>query len=538
MKKKGLFLTVLGLLVFLTSMIQAQEEMIVGFSTEDGAHDITNNSYDKLLYLHFKMPTDKAYNLSEIGVNINASSPSGNVKLAIYNDTGLLFETPELAVAGGAEYVSYSIPENTLTLTAAGFYQIAIIGTLNVLIDAQSNAVNEGTATNMSTSSYGIYDNDAINYPVFPTGVLAPDISWYRAVSLVLKGDLAPVLPTIINQPVNQSNICTGSDVSFFVNGIHIDTYQWQKDEGSGFENITNGGVYSNATTATLNITGVTEGMNNYQYRCYLTNTEGNTTSNTVILTTDTENPVPDVTPLSNVTAECEITTLTAPTASDNCAGTVTGTHDATLPITTQGTTEVTWTYDDGNANTVTQVQNVIIADVTDPTITCIENQTINLEIGQTTYTVSTTEFDPATTDDNCGIASVENDFNNTGTLASESLPTGTTTIIWTVTDNAGNTATCNFDITVNANTTAIETLKQNGISIYPNPTKGLLNFDFVNNNIQKISILNLSGKTIVEKTSNILAKESFNIQDFKSGVYLISIQTYNDVITTKIIKE
>jgi hypothetical protein len=36
-----------------------------------------------------------------------------------------------------------------------------------------------------------------------------------------------------------------------------------------------------------------------------------------------------------------------APTATDNCAGSVTVTHDATLPITTQGTAVVTWTYDD-----------------------------------------------------------------------------------------------------------------------------------------------------------------------------------------------
>ncbi len=43
----------------------------------------------------------------------------------------------------------------------------------------------------------------------------------------------------------------------------------------------------------------------------------------------------------------------------------MTASHDATLPITTQGTTVITWTYDDGNGNTATQTQNVVITPTT-----------------------------------------------------------------------------------------------------------------------------------------------------------------------------
>ena len=131
----------------------------------------------------------------------------------------------------------------------------------------------------------------------------------------------------------------------------------------------------------------------------------------------------------------------------------------------------------------------------------------------------------------------MENDFNNSATLAGASIPVGTKNIVWTVTDNAGSTVTCNFDVTVIANTTAIETLKQSGISIYPNPTNGILNFEFADNKIQKIKILNLSGKTLIEKTSNILPKETFNLQEFKSGVYIITIQTDKEIFKTKIMK-
>ncbi|WP_299278985.1 hypothetical protein, partial [uncultured Psychroserpens sp.] len=84
------------------------------------------------------------------------------------------------------------------------------------------------------------------------------------------------------------------------------------------------------------------------------------------VIIDDTTAPTPDAVSLSDITAECEVTTLTAPTATDNCGGTVTVSHNATLPISGEGTTTiVTWTYDDGNGNTSTQDQNVIIDDTT-----------------------------------------------------------------------------------------------------------------------------------------------------------------------------
>lgn len=70
--------------------------------------------------------------------------------------------------------------------------------------------------------------------------------------------------------------------------------------------------------------------------------------------------PVPDVATLPDINSECQVNSLTPPTATDNCSGLVYATSNVTLPITTQGTTIVTWTYDDGNGNTTQQPQNVI----------------------------------------------------------------------------------------------------------------------------------------------------------------------------------
>jgi type IX secretion system substrate protein len=43
---------------------------------------------------------------------------------------------------------------------------------------------------------------------------------------------------------------------------------QWQENAGTGFMNLSNGGIYSGVTTSTLTITGVTGPMINYKYRC------------------------------------------------------------------------------------------------------------------------------------------------------------------------------------------------------------------------------------------------------------------------------
>uniref|UniRef100_UPI003F6A262D HYR domain-containing protein n=1 Tax=Nonlabens sp. TaxID=1888209 RepID=UPI003F6A262D len=75
------------------------------------------------------------------------------------------------------------------------------------------------------------------------------------------------------------------------------------------------------------------------------------------VVVTDNELPVLDAVTLSDLIFNCEVTSLTPPTATDNCAGVVTGT--TTYPITT--TSVITWTYDDGNGNISTQDQLVII---------------------------------------------------------------------------------------------------------------------------------------------------------------------------------
>ncbi len=303
--------------------------------------------------------------------------------------------------------------------------------------------------------------------------------------------------------------------------------------------------VTATAPTTTDNcagsVTGTTTDPTEYTaqgtYTINWTFADGNgnsTTAQQTVIIDDETAPFPNVATLANITAECEVTTLTAPTATDNCAGLITGTHNATLPITVS--TQIIWTYDDGNGNTSIQTQNIVIDDVTNPTITCVANQTVTADASHS-YTVLGIEFDPTATDDNCGVANVENDFNNTSTLANAQLPEGTTTITWTVTDNDGNTATCSFNVLVNTYV-GIADLSENGTLIYPNPTDDFL----IIKHTEKprisnyIELIDLTGKTIFEATMNedIL---KIDLENFNKGIYILKISSESDFWTQIIIK-
>ena len=152
--------------------------------------------------------------------------------------------------------------------------------------------------------------------------------------------------------------------------------------------------------------------------------------------------PVADLVTLADVTAECEVTALTDPTATDNCGGIVTVTNDATLPISGEGTTTVvTWTYDDGNGNTSTQTQNIVIDDVTAPVAIC-QNIDVYLD-GAGNATIIAADIDGGSTD-NCGVVSFSASI-TTFTCAD----LGPNNIIFTVDDGNGNSANCIAMVTI-----------------------------------------------------------------------------------------
>jgi hypothetical protein len=142
---------------------------------------------------------------------------------------------------------------------------------------------------------------------------------------------------------------------------------------------------------------------------------------------------LPPVTPfLSDVLlGECS-GIPTPPTTTDNCAGTVTGVSSITGSIKTQGTTVVTWRFDDGNGNVTTADQNIIIQDVTPPVLTPAANQNVSMS-SLCTITVPDVR---GTATDNCSGLTITQDP-DVGTVVASSH-NGTVNVTVTATDGVG----------------------------------------------------------------------------------------------------
>ncbi|MGI9530677.1 gliding motility-associated C-terminal domain-containing protein [Lutimonas sp.] len=185
------------------------------------------------------------------------------------------------------------------------------------------------------------------------------------------------------------------------------------------------GGLVTVTNDAVLPISGST--LVTWTY----TDAQGNTSTQTQnIVINDTTAPVADTATLADVIAQCEVTALTAPTATDNCGGAVTVTSDAALPINTQGTTVVTWTYEDAQGNASTQAQNVVITDTTAP---LADTATLADVIAQCEVTALTA---PTATDNCGGLVTITND------AVLPITAQGTTVVTWTYEDAQGNSST------------------------------------------------------------------------------------------------
>jgi hypothetical protein len=189
-------------------------------------------------------------------------------------------------------------------------------------------------------------------------------------------------------------------------------------------------------------ITGTTTDPTTYDAQGTYTITwrfnDGNTNESTqtqTVIVKDTTAPAPDAATLSTVTGECSAS-VTAPTAIDACAGTITGTTTDPTTYDAQGTYTITWRFNDGNANESTQTQTVVVNDTIAPSIT----GPANIAVVDNSAGSCGAFIDPGTpsTADNCGIESVVGVRSDAKPLT-DLYPVGATAITWTATDNSGN---------------------------------------------------------------------------------------------------
>lgn len=202
-----------------------------------------------------------------------------------------------------------------------------------------------------------------------------------------------------------------------------------------------------NPTTLSLGVNSVT-----------VTADDGNGgTCSTIIIVNVVDNaaPVPNVANLPDAIGECSVT-LTAPTATDNCAGSITATTSDPLIYNTQGTFTVIWAYNDGNGNTCQQTQKVIVDDITAPTPNVANLPDI---VGECNATINST---PMATD-NCA-----------GSITATTIypliynTQGTFTVTWTYNDGNGNTCQQTQKVIVDDITAPTLTVNSTPITLWP----------------------------------------------------------------------
>ncbi|NTW32183.1 MAG: hypothetical protein HGB12_06100 [Bacteroidetes bacterium] len=209
-------------------------------------------------------------------------------------------------VCPGQNAVLYSVPvigratSYTWSYSASG---ATIVGSSNAVIIYFSETATSGNLTVMGTNPCG--NGTVSNNHAIAVNSISPDI---------------------IVQPVSAAS-CPGSEVvSFTVTATGGLSYQWQ-EYTSSWNNVANAGVYSNVTTATLTITNPPAGMDGYKYRCIVSGTCTNNTSDG--LATLRVNPEPYTVGGVTTTTTCDGTHTVV---SFTCSGSATGSTTWTVP--------------------------------------------------------------------------------------------------------------------------------------------------------------------------------------------------------------
>ncbi|MBC6426904.1 MAG: BspA family leucine-rich repeat surface protein [Ekhidna sp.] len=217
--------------------------------------------------------------------------------------------------------------------------------------------------------------------------------------------------------------------------------------------------------------------------------------------------------PLPEVPSPCRINVrddLTVPTVM-SCSGQTIRATTLSSAFTTTGSHTVTWMYRDSKGNTATQTQEVII---TDEAPMPVANRLTALTAACSLAEADLTE---PTATDNC-------DGNITATSDVTTFPiTSNTSITWTFTDKAGNTATQTQTVTItacppeeskplSATDDAVEAV------VFPNPSGRYME---VQSPVESpIRILSVGGELVLKSTTNT----KIDAASLHSGLYLIQL--------------
>ena len=256
-------------------------------------------------------------------------------------------------------------------------------------------------------------------------------------------------LPTNITATINSGNpVCYGVLFEISASATNGSTYElWNEANTVKVDNM----PYSATITANTNYTIRAISKNGCELTKAITvqleNTpptisgEGNKTINPTEGTCSAI--LPDYTSTVTVTDNCTLVGDIVLTQNP-VAGSTISNHNTIQPVVISAK--------DKSGNTSTYNFNVTLVDTQNPTITCVGDQSVAANSG-CSYVHSGTTWN-AVGADNCSVASVIYSLSGATSGTGNSLngvifSVGATTVTWTVTDAAGLTASCKFDVEI-----------------------------------------------------------------------------------------
>ena len=244
--------------------------------------------------------TGGVFTASPAGLSIDSTTGAIDPSLSTAGDYTITYTTnattyctPQTATAtvtvnpsvlnAGFTYASTTYCTNSATVSpiVTGFAGVFTASPIGLSIDAATGAINFATSTPgsyiVSNTVTACSNSDVVTFDI--TVNQAPEI------------DIEPASVTA----------CASANTSFTVaaSGTGV-TYQWEVNSGSGWATVVDGGVYSNAGTASLSITGVTTMMNGYQYQVIVSDTSGcGTLTSSAATLTVSETAAPIISPVN-----------------------------------------------------------------------------------------------------------------------------------------------------------------------------------------------------------------------------------------------
>ena len=165
-----------------------------------------------------------------------------------------------------ASYLSNGELDNAMSFEGSGDDEGRLIRLIN-----NNELIISGRLTDTLTFGAGVNSDTLIE-----TGAFYTDAFFSKFI----------ITPNLTGQPSN-TTICEGNSSSFSVSLDGSHTFQWQINEGSGFEDISNDATYSNSTTENLSIANAPLTINSFEYKCIINGSNYIIESDIVTITVD-----------------------------------------------------------------------------------------------------------------------------------------------------------------------------------------------------------------------------------------------------------